>query len=428
MIFIFIKIVYIAYVCKNQTNQVMKKQLPSKLFFASILLTAFIIQSCSSNDGCTDPAAINYDESAEEDDGSCEYEEGDPEELSGTIDVPTTFENIYQSDLLYDYVVDGHVRIDAATTIEPGVRILMKSGAQITVRSNGSLDMSGTPQDSIIIRGEQDIPGFWNYIRFNGSNNPNNKIIYTGIYNGGADSRRDGLVFLSSNSRLSVENSTFAVSQRNGLVVSGSDAIIPSFSNNVFRDCALYPVELSNFFQSENFNETSTFHESNGTNFVRVGSRTIPNSFTIPKINGYYEKHGRTNLDGDVEIAPGTKIKMASGARITVRSNGSLKCIGTISERITIEGTQQVEGFFECIRFNGSNNPNNEFQYVDVSYGGANSLYDANIYLSSDSRFKMGNCSLNYSAGYGLSGGSSAIFDDDGNNTFNGNVLGDIGL
>ncbi|MCH8545669.1 MAG: hypothetical protein LAT54_02965 [Cryomorphaceae bacterium] len=399
-----------------------------KLYFIPALFIALLMHSCSNNEGCTDPVAINYDENAEEDDGSCEYDEGDPQEISGTINTPTTFSNIFSSKHVYDYIVTGNVTIDAAVTIDPGVRILMKSGAQITVRSEGSLDISGTPEDSIIIRGEQNIPGFWNFIRFNASNNPNNKIIYAGIYNGGGDSRRDAVVYLSRNSRLSIENTTIAVSERNGFVSSGSDAVIPSFKNNLIKSCNLYPVELNNFYQSVNFDASSSFDESNGVNFVRVGNTTIPNAFTIPKINGYYEKHGNTSLDGDVEIEAGTNIKMGAGSRITVRSSGSLKCSGSPSERITIEGSQEVEGFFECIRYNGSNNPNNEFQYVDVNYGGGDSRYDAAIYLSSNSRFKMGNSSINYSARYGLSGGNSAIFDDDGNNTFTGNLLGDIDL
>ena len=36
-------------------------------------------------EGCTDPSAINYDEAAEEDDGSCEYD-SEPEPAPGCTD------------------------------------------------------------------------------------------------------------------------------------------------------------------------------------------------------------------------------------------------------------------------------------------------------------------------------------------------------
>ena len=41
------------------------------LFFSFILLLA--VYSCK-KEGCTDPAAINYDDEAKKDDGSCEYD------------------------------------------------------------------------------------------------------------------------------------------------------------------------------------------------------------------------------------------------------------------------------------------------------------------------------------------------------------------
>ncbi len=416
----------------------MKKILLSKLFMLTLITPLFLISSCSKKEGCTDPAAINYDQDAEEDDGSCEYEEnnngndngdsGEPVVLSGTIDSPLLLEDIFEPSELVDYIIQGSLTINAAVTVEPGVRFLMKPGARVFVRSGGSLDMTGTEQDTIFMTGEQDVHGYWDYILFDGSNNPNNKMIYTSVHNGGGSNTRDAMISLGGNSRVTFMNSTFSKSERFGIRLNSEDGNIPDFKDNNVKNCNLHPVSLDNFSQAINFDESSDFTQGNANNSVRIGSRTIQQSFTIPKLSGPYEAHGRIRFNGEVVVEAGTTIKMAASARITVESNASLKCIGTSSERITIEGTQPVEGFFECIRFNNSNNTNNEFQYVDVSYGGGSNIYPATIFLSSASRFKMGNSSINFSARNGISGSNSAIYEDDGNNTFNGNVLDDIDL
>ncbi len=44
------------------------------LFSATILFLALVFSSCQNQvDGCTDPAALNYDPNATQDDGSCQY-------------------------------------------------------------------------------------------------------------------------------------------------------------------------------------------------------------------------------------------------------------------------------------------------------------------------------------------------------------------
>lgn len=64
----------------------MKKS--NQLIGAIILcaLTLFTLQSCNKKEGCTDPTAINYDAEAEEDDGSCEFDE----EIEGCTDSTAT--------------------------------------------------------------------------------------------------------------------------------------------------------------------------------------------------------------------------------------------------------------------------------------------------------------------------------------------------
>lgn len=50
------------------------KNTKSPLLMATALLFILSITSCTKKQGCTDVDAINYDASAEENDGSCEYD------------------------------------------------------------------------------------------------------------------------------------------------------------------------------------------------------------------------------------------------------------------------------------------------------------------------------------------------------------------
>lgn len=53
------------------------------LLLGMLFLSTAFLYSCKEEEGCTDPDAINYNDEAEKDDGSCEFEE--------TLDVPSTY-------------------------------------------------------------------------------------------------------------------------------------------------------------------------------------------------------------------------------------------------------------------------------------------------------------------------------------------------
>ena len=70
-----------------------KMNTTKKLSIAVIALfaTATIFTSCSKQEGCTDPAATNFDVEAEKDDGSCKYEEVKEEETAMTSTITFNF-------------------------------------------------------------------------------------------------------------------------------------------------------------------------------------------------------------------------------------------------------------------------------------------------------------------------------------------------
>ncbi|MEX2590619.1 MAG: hypothetical protein WD334_10490 [Chitinophagales bacterium] len=362
------------------------------------------------------------------DDGEGNQDEGaETQYLSGTTDAPMTLENIYEDPQRIDYFVDGNWSIDAAVTVEPGVRIVMKSGMRIIIKAEGSLDASGTASKKIYFIGEQDVEGYWDYIRFDNSNNLNNRLIHTVISNGGGYQHTEAAVFLDGSSRLIMQNSEVTKSARFGLFVDDTDARLDDFENNTFTECGQHPIHLDALHQTDYMDANTDFSTGNTYNTISVDGATSSQPFTVRKVSGAYKLNGYSNIESDVVIEAGTEILMGAGARITVKSGASLKAIGSANNRINISGDQQSKGYWDYILFDNSNNTNNEFQYVDVSYGGGYQHREGAIYLDGSSLFKMGNSSVNYSARNGIHVESNADFDDsDGNNGFTGNDGDDI--
>lgn len=121
----------------------------------TILLLSVILGtslfSCQKK-GCTDPTAINYNESAKKDDGKCVYEEESTNVIKSgfiTTDETWTSNNIYE---LQGKVV---VSAGATLTIEPGTIIKGGEGSgtlasALVVAKGGKINAVGTPSSPII--------------------------------------------------------------------------------------------------------------------------------------------------------------------------------------------------------------------------------------------------------------------------------------
>lgn len=101
--------------------------------------------------------------------------------------------------------------MDNELIIKPGVQIIMCSGARLKTTANGSINAIGSASNPIIIKGEQNIPGYWDVIDFN-SNNPNNILKHVIISDGGySNSYYNATVWINDNNngQLTVNNCTF---------------------------------------------------------------------------------------------------------------------------------------------------------------------------------------------------------------------------
>ncbi|MFD1552192.1 hypothetical protein [Putridiphycobacter roseus] len=115
-------------------------------------------------------------------DGASNYNEANTNDYvevrNGTIGTDVTWPATTTPLLVDDLTIDGGL------TLSPGSNIKMEATAVINVKATGYLNATGTSSNPITIVGRYASTGYWSGMRIE-SNNPNNKLIYTTIADGG---------------------------------------------------------------------------------------------------------------------------------------------------------------------------------------------------------------------------------------------------
>ncbi len=144
-----------------------------------------------------------------------------------------------------------------------------------------------------------------------------------------------------------------------------------------------------------------------------------------------YLVKGFLNVSAALTIEPGVRIHFDPDAGFSVKSSGSLKAVGTVSDSVIFTGSTEVAGFWKGLLFVDSDNVINELTYCRVSYAGSTDLTSevgkANIgvgYFLNPSRIKIKNSLIRNADGRGISfdyraNGRFLIFTDNkiANNT-----------
>ena len=155
---------------------------------------------------------------------------------AGTIGVPQQWQATTTPLLVYN------LTIDAGLELLPGSNIIVEAEQFISVSSSGHIMSVGTASQPISIKGRFESPGYWDGLKI-GSNNPNNKIAYTTIADGGqywAYSYAN--IFVDG--RLDISNSTIKNANSYGIYVDGGSLL---FANGTALTNAS-EVEANNTF------------------------------------------------------------------------------------------------------------------------------------------------------------------------------------
>jgi hypothetical protein len=378
-----------------------KLRIPSVLMIA--LIGVSILTAACKKEGCTDPLASNYNNSANHDDGSCEYDgitPGTVTTVEDDVDVPTTWS-------AETITICSDIYVNAALTIQPGVTIVMCAGASISIEPEGYVSAIGTAVNPIIFKGEVASAGYWEGIGVE-SNNPNNQFNYVTVSDAGSYWGWDySNVYVGSLAKLSVQNSTFGNSEGKGLYMEET-ASFTAFSHNTFSSNALAGLNIT-ALQVGSIDAASSYNISNGENFIHVRSATLGTNATWPATTTPMLLHDGTTVNAGLTISAGANILMEAGASISIEESGYLTALGTASQPINFSGRYASAGYWRGIDIK-SNNPNNQMTHVNYTDGGAYWAYDYAT-LNVLGRLSIDNCSISNSNSWAMhAGGSASIY------------------
>jgi|688.fasta_scaffold08216_6 hypothetical protein len=155
----------------------MKKMNLSVLALTAVLGATTLVATSCKREGCTDETALNFDDKAKTDDGSCEYPSTTTEliEVEGDITTTVNWTNDKQ------YLVKGFLRIQdgGVLNIEAGTVIFgdTQTKGTIVVQRGGMINANGTAAEPIVMTSEKAPglrqPGDWGGLVICG-NAPNN--------------------------------------------------------------------------------------------------------------------------------------------------------------------------------------------------------------------------------------------------------------
>jgi len=350
-------------------------------------------------------------------------------------------------------------------TILPNTIIMFGNRTAGLTVLGGNIIADGTPTAPIYFTGEGANPLKWAGIRVYRRNSLDNIFDYTVIEHAGSGH------YTFTNAAFSVAHHPYDNNQIKGRI---------TFTNNVIRDTAPQSQFASYAFLAQHH---SYFNEiSNNTiyrNPVEPISITVnevhfldrSNKFNLGNIDNPRNKIVITNslLNGDetldtlnspeagnmasvtwqkqeipylledniqisntaLIIEAGAELQFLESAGIrVVGDDASLSAIGTNKEIITFtkadsDALREQTNSWLGIQFNSSKSFNNNFNYVDILYGGGGVFMKANLVLTNFSQVSVSNSKLQHSQeGYGIDVDRTSWFDTFSDNKVNLNAAG----
>lgn len=299
-----------------------------------------------------------------------------PEDICSTSNVlakdeARTLHNINNG---VDYIIDCNYIVKGDLVIDPDVTIQFGTDSGISIF--GSIQAIGTPEQPILLTGEDKNAGSWRGILID-SNDSKNTLQYTQIdYAGGGDL---GAVIVTG-SRLKMTDTTIRHSAAYGLNASYGGANLTLKDNVITASKA--PMIMNGAYPTTISGGT---YVGNETDAIFVISDQITGQHNWTNLGIPYRIANRLVViaGGELTIQPGVTLEFEDDGELNVDEGASgsppsLIAVGTEQNPITFTGVNKVLGAWKGIYFD-TPSPLNEIGFANISYA-SNPRRDAAVY------------------------------------------------
>lgn len=307
-----------------------------------------------------------------------------------------------------DYIIDGTLYIGCNATVKvmPGVTIMFTGeDGNIEVIENGALNMIGTENTPIVLRGPkgQEYPGSWGRVVVK-SFRPDNNFTWVEFQNGGSSQDLHGGVVNVSGS-LSMLYCTIGGGNGSGLVTEeGSE--LPVFADNYIK-CTGYPWVTSSFpALCKGTIEGNLLYYQNMLNkyvYIDLDHYEINEPMVMKGLYlaWYYFPHG-FYFDGNGSLTlDQARIFIGKGKQLRVGKNLTFKALGRESSPTfaPLSLSEAWDGMvFESER---PDNIISHYRFYECGYGLENTMYCC-LKITENAKLQLQSCNFVQNRRYGV--------------------------
>ncbi|MFB6318153.1 hypothetical protein [Saccharicrinis sp. FJH54] len=293
-----------------------------------------------------------------------------------------------------DYLIDCVMDVTAALTIEPGVVIAFTENSGLGVFDDGSVNAVGDPDKPIVFMGYNPGKGYWRGIHVE-SSSVSNRLENVMISDAGSNyvyCCNDPASLFIKGGKMALNHVTISNGAETGLAATNGSEFA-EYSDVTITSHDGYPAVFSTNVLSD-IDGLGSDYTGNGTDNIFVWADKITSETTWKPTNVPYLMEGKVlDVTELLTIEAGTEIKMEENGGIGVYDNGALKVSGTDALPVTIQGKENVTGYWRGIHME-TNSLNNQLHYLNVYDAGFNYVYccvdPSALY------FKSGKCSVDH--------------------------------
>ena len=306
-------------------------------------------------------------------------------------------EDTVLSEPCYQVTRDTTIGSFADVTVEAGTVFRFSQGVGLTITTNASLSVNGTPQSPVVFTGAEEIRGFWRGIHFERASKSANQITNAVIqYAGSGDPALLVTSTVSDTAQLAVVGSVIRLNEGFGFAFSRLGTQVVFDGNQVTgngRPALLGPLVLPMISANNDLS-------GNDEQVIDVPSLTIVTDLMIPDLGVPLRSNGLSLERANLTIDAGVSMRFLANRQILIE-DGDLIVNGTAADPVTLSGFSEVAGFWGGVELRQSTA--SRLTHVTIEHGGALvGQSNANLTLV-NSNADLDNVTLRRSGGFGFS-------------------------